>query len=467
MGNPEYSKWIEKKPSKTQKEKEIVDVEKKIFSDIKKLGEDFLSEKAKDPDVKRATEKILWKELQWTILNNLVINQEVFTGKKVSQYTSNILKKNPELRSFMVQLWIGSLVDKKYEQLAPSQKLMLIALEDTLHGKTWNIAKIDTYTNDNWKIDIAKFQKTYMFKMNDILSHIQDGVLISQAANFWRIKTTLKEEYKLTEVETTKYLAYLEAVKNQPKAYQEAGAMWLAIYWGLMLAVGALLGIGIYKFFTDKSASETLINGRMELWTPEFVSQLRVQEVPFNATGVVEKAQFKENANGNEIMNMFKKALNIAQTRRVVMEVNGKVGIEYDLMKSKISYDPETGTLYARLENPKTIVKESSSKIIDDNTQIWQTKDFTNLPIQLQDSLTNDAKNKVQNNPNLMQQADRNVAKVLSDIYWWWLSFGNYKVNKVVIELSDPNGQVVSTKEYNDLNMKPYVEPPQRPIKFN
>ena len=467
MGNPEYSKWIETKPPKTQKEKEIVDVEKKFFSDIKKLGEDFLSEKAKDPDVKRATEKILWKELQWTILNNLVINQEVFTGKKVSQYTSNILKKNPELRSFMVQLWIGSLVDKKYEQLAPSQKLMLIALEDTLHGKTWNIAKIDTYTEKNGSINIAKFQKAYMYKMNDILSHIQDGVLISQAANFWRIKTTLKEEYKLTEVETTKYLAYLEAVKNQPKAYQEAGAMWLAIYWGLMLAVGALLGIGIYKFFTDKSASETLINGRMELWTPEFVSQLRVQEVPFNATGVVEKAQFKENANGNEIMNMFKKALNIAQTRRVVMEVNGKVGIEYDLMKSKISYDPETGTLYARLENPKTIVKESSSKIIDDNTQIWQTKDFTNLPIQLQDSLTNDAKNKVQNNPNLMQQADRNVAKVLSDIYWWWLSFGNYKVNKVVIELSDPNGQVVSTKEYNDLNMKPYVEPPQRPIKFN
>ncbi|HMS91560.1 MAG TPA: DUF4230 domain-containing protein, partial [Candidatus Absconditabacterales bacterium] len=425
MGNPEYSKGIETKPPKTQKEKEIVDVEKKFFSDIKKLGEDFLSEKAKDPDVKRATEKILGKELQGTILNNLVINQEVFTGKKVSQYTSNILKKNPELRSFMVQLGIGSLVDKKYEQLAPSQKLMLIALEDTLHGKTWNIAKIDTYTNDNGKIDIAKFQKTYMFKMNDILSHIQDGVLISQAANFGRIKTTLKEEYKLTEVETTKYLAYLEAVKNQPKAYQEAGAMGLAIYGGLMLAVGALLGIGIYKFFTDKSASETLINGRMELGTPEFVSQLRVQEVPFNATGVVEKAQFKENANGNEIMNMFKKALNIAQTRRVVMEVNGKVGIEYDLMKSKISYDPETGTLYARLENPKTIVKESSSKIIDDNTQIWQTKDFTNLPIQLQDSLTNDAKNKVQNNPNLMQQADRNVAKVLSDIYGWGLSFGN------------------------------------------
>ena len=171
--------------------------------------------------------------------------------------------------------------------------------------------------------------------------------------------------------------------------------------------------------------------------------------------------------NGNELVNMFKKAINIAQTRKVVMEVNGKVGIEYDLMKSKISYDPKTGTLYARLENPKTTVKESSPKIVDDNTQIWQTKDFTNLPIQLQDSLTNDVKNKVQSNPNFMQQADRNVAKVLSDIYWWWLSFGNYKVNKVVIELSDPNGQVISTKEYNDLNMKPYIEPPQQPVKFN
>jgi len=40
-------------------------------------------------------------------------------------------------------------------------------------------------------------------------------------------------------------------------------------------------------------------------------------------------------------------------------------------------------------------------------------------------------------------------------------------VNKVVIELSDPNGQVISTKEYNDLNMKPYIEPPQQPVKFN
>jgi len=32
-----------------------------------------------------------------------------------------------------------------------------------------------------------------------------------------------------------------------------------------MLTVGALLGIGVYKFFTDKGASETLINGKMEL----------------------------------------------------------------------------------------------------------------------------------------------------------------------------------------------------------
>lgn len=465
MGNPEYP-WIETKTPKKDKEKEIAGVEKKVSSDIKKLGEDFLYEKAKDPDIKSATEKILWKELQWTILNKLVINQEVFAGKKISQYTGNILKKNPELRPFMVQLWIGTLVDKKYEQLLPTQKIMLLALEDTLHGKTWNIAKIDTYTGDNWKIDLVKFQKAYMNKMNDILSHIQDEVLITQASNFWKIKTTLKEEYKLTETEVTKYLAYLEAIKNQPKPYQEAGAMGLAIYGGLMLVVGALLGIGIYKFFTDKSASETLIHGRMELWTPEFVSQLRVEEVPFSSTWVIEKAQFKEDVNAGGLSNMFKKALNIAQTRKVVMEVNGKVGIEYDLMKAKMWYDPNTGTLYARLENPKTMIKESSSKIIDDNTQIWQTKDFMNIPIQLQDSLTNDAKNKVQNNSNLMQQADRNVAKVLSDIYWWWLSFGKYKVDKVVIELTDPNGKVVSTKEYKDLNMKPYSELPQKPIKI-
>jgi hypothetical protein len=132
---------------------------------------------------------------------------------------------------------------------------------------------------------------------------------------------------------------------------------------------------------------------------------------------VIEKKRFTENPNDNELVNMFKKAINMAQTRKVIMEVDGKVGIEYDLMKSKISYDPNTGTLYARLENPKMMVKESSSKIIDDNTQIWQTRDFNNLPIQLQDSLTNDAKNKVKNDPNLMQQSDRNVAKVLSDIY--------------------------------------------------
>lgn len=149
------------------------------------------------------------------------------------------------------------------------------------------------------------------------------------------------------------------------------------------------------------------------------------------------------------------------------MEVNGKVGIEYDLMKAEMSYDPDTRTLYARLRSPQARIKDSSSKIIDDNTQIWQTKDFVNLPIQLQDSLANDARKKIENNPQIMQQAERNVAKVLGDIYWWGLGSANYTIENVVIELTDPSGKVVSTKKYDDLNMRPYAEPSQRPLKIN
>jgi hypothetical protein len=59
-------------------------------------------------------------------------------------------------------------------------------------------------------------------------------------------------------------------------------------------------------------------------------------------------------------------------------------------------FDPKTNTLKLIIKkSPVTIIHESSSKIVGDNTQVLQTKDFENLPMLLEDSLKNVAKGKV------------------------------------------------------------------------
>ena len=112
-------------------------------------------------------------------------------------------------------------MDKKYEQLSASEKIKILALYDTLNSKVYQ--RMKPYKNEKNKIDINKFKQAYADHIKLIIDHLGIDFKLSQLSNFGNIKKTLKEEYKLTEKEAVKFIAYLEALKNQPGKVQEAG----------------------------------------------------------------------------------------------------------------------------------------------------------------------------------------------------------------------------------------------------
>ena len=403
---------------KIQEQKVVKNTTAPKIEDLKTLVSNDLAEKAKDPDIKNATEKILAGCLKWKTVNMLLDNrQDFFANKNISVYIGDLLKTNPELLSFIPKLWIDQFIDKKYEQLLPSQKLTLLALDDVLTGKASNLLN-PSYKDANGKIDLAKFEKVYAEDLKKIVGQLQIDTQLTQLSNFWKINTTLKDDYKLTEAEANKYIAYLEAIKNQPKAYQEAGPMWLAIYGGLMLVLWFVLGLAFYKTFLTPSESKTTINGETNLWAPEYISKMLSMDIPFTQTGQIKREQYKINPDDGFLMQQAKKAANALQTREIMIQTTGKIAVEYDLKWMESWFDPKTNTLKLIIKkSPVTIIHESSSKIVGDNTQVLQTKDFENLPMLLEDSLKNVAKGKVSWDAALMMQAHWSLVRNLYDMY--------------------------------------------------
>lgn len=172
---------------------------------------------ANDPDIKKATDKILAKELAGT-------EPEVLKNKTIGTYIDTIIKKNPELW-FFIQTEIGAqtIRNKKYEQLTGSEKLKVLTLTRTINlgnSKLGNI--LASYKNKQGKIEIKKFISTYKNIYQQVLEDIGNDFKWAQIGRFGNTKKTLKEKYKLTDNEANKFVRYLEEVKKQPNSKQEA-----------------------------------------------------------------------------------------------------------------------------------------------------------------------------------------------------------------------------------------------------
>ena len=444
----------------TAKQKESLALKQGSSLEVRNLANQMAYEKAKDPDIKNAAEKITAGCLKGSLVNKLFLNQEVFEKKNISTYINNVLKKNPELRLFMQKIGIWDVMNKKYEQLLPSQKLALLTLDETIsrvNGKV--IQVVNPIKDKTGKLDTSKFENMYISAMQEKIGNLGIDFKLSQLSNRWNIKKTLKDDYKLTEVEANKYVQYLNILEKAQKSnVQEAGS-WLTLYvaWIITWVLLTTLGVVFYNKFTN-APTETIIKEKIKLWSPELIARLLSQDVPFHAEWVIEKAQFKVDPNENKALSGIKKLINMAQTRKMTMQVSGKVAVEFDFDKSTMEYDPSKHAIFVRLQSPRTIVHESSSKIVDDNTQIRQTKDFTNIPMQLQDSLLSEAKNDVQRNNMLIEQARKNTAEILKTLYKYPLEMTKNRLDSVYVEIVDANNNVIPNT---------YKEPPERPIVIN
>jgi len=413
---------------------ELADLSNNIESKLPKI--DKLPTLANDPYVKSATEKITAKCLEWKMINKLFLNQEVFKNKKVSVYTDQVLKTNPELRFFISSnLWINkNFMNKKYEQLLAGEKIKLLALYSTLNNKVYQL--VNPYKNENGKIDTKKFEKAYTDSINWIVSNLAIDFKLTQLSNLWNIKKTLKQDYKLTDKEITQYIAYLEELKKQPSNVQEAGG------WGYIAAfiagvVLTLAGVFIYNRITHPR-SETITNsGRVEIGDPRTIAKLLAVDAPFKTTWTIKKEQFKINDDDNSVIQWLKKAANIPQSSEIVMEVDGKLAIQFDLDNSTFVYDYSTKKIYAHLKKPQIIITDFNPKIFKKNWEVFEIKKFDNIQPELMSTLKQDVLKDAWNRRDILEKARKNTETILKNLYTIAFSGSGRKLEWVEVTIDD------------------------------
>lgn len=380
-----------------------------------------LDKMANDPDIKNATAKISAKCLESNAMNKLLTSTEMLKDKKVSDYIHEVLRVNPELRLFIsANLWVDKLMDKKYNQLTPDEKIKLLALHDTLQNKVYQA--FEPYRDDQGKIDMNKFKKAYGDHMKGMIKSLSTDFKLAQLSNLGDIKKTLKEEYKLTEKESTKFIVYLEELKKQPKSsnVKEAGS-WYFIVAGVSLILGIVLwviGANYYFDFTHPAPPETVIQtGRVTISWPKEIARLGTVEADFKTAGVVKKEQRKVKDTDGWLKQQAKKLWNAAQSQEIIMELNGKFMVQFDLDNSTFEYDYGTKKIYAHLKKPKIAITEANPKIIKKNSEIFEIKAFDNTQMELLDSLKKDVVVKASEQSMLYVKAKESAEKILNAIY--------------------------------------------------
>lgn len=412
----------------TKEQKELSELKKEV--NLQSENKEELLNLTTDPDVKKAVNKILQKSLVGT-------EPEVLKNKTIGTYINTIIKKNPELWFFVqTKMWVQKMMNKRYEQLTGDQKIMILTLTKTINTGNTPLWKLFLpYKNDKGKIDIKKFTNTYQNIYKNVLEDLWSDFKWAQILNLGNTKKTLKEKYKLTDNEANKFIKYLEELKKQPDAKQHAGA-WPYIFF---LAIGVVLwalGMYAYKKFTTPETQSVINTGRVNIGTPELISKLASVEVPYSTTWEIKKEQFKINSDDNQLVKRLKKTGNLAQNQEILMEVNGKYQVQFDLKNSTCERDYDTHKVYVHLKSPKIVITDFQPKILKRNGELFEVKALDSTQVELMENLKQEVTRQAQQKGDILQKAQQQMAKILWTIYGdgvvkWW---GIYEGIEVTVE---------------------------------
>jgi hypothetical protein len=401
---------IEKKSNYDSSEK---NQNKKVDSLYLNAGSEILT----DPEVKKVCNKIISKWLENSSIDKIFLNQKSLENQNLSAYLDDIVVKYPQLWSFLyVDFWMGDFKNKRYSQLNSEEKVKFLALEKTLHGSLNKL--FAPYKEKNGRIDEIAFRRAYAEQVKGIINTLAIDFKLNQLSNLLDIKKTLKQDYMLSDIEAQKFILYLEEIKKNPKNLTEA---WSGTWYLIMLFAGILLWALWMKLYYDiiTPDPETIIKtGRVTIWDPRTIAKLMTVEADFSTTGTMRKEQFKVDPNDNWLKNKSKELLNVAQTREIVMELNGKFWVVFDLDNSRFEYDYDTKKIYAYLKNPELTILQSHPKVLSRNSEVFEINAFNNAELELLDSMKNDVLMEASNRDLIYLKAKDNAAKILEAIYW-------------------------------------------------
>lgn len=416
----------------------------KFISPIKSLN--ILKSSIISPETKNLVNSATEKVMDWCLknpkLSKYLVNQEVFRNKNISVYLDNLVKKNPELWSFIyVDLWLNSARKPKYEQLSSPEKIKLLALDNLLNNKVSTF--FSSYTNKAGTIDVTLFKNSYKEQMKWFVSNLTIDFKLNQLSNLWDITKTLKNDYKLTDKEASVYVSYLENLKNQSNNVQEAWLWWYAFVAVLSMIVWAM-GMKYYYDFTHPESQTIIQSGRVEIWDPKTIAKLLSVEAPFKTTWTLKKELYKINDDDNAILKALKKSANIPQSHEITMEVDGKYAVEFDLDRSTFEYDYTTKKIYAHLKSPKILITDFNPKIIKKNWEIFEMSTFDWVQTELMNTLKENVVKEGKNRTDILNKAKINTANTLRWLYTLPLSLWKFDVSWVEVIIDDLDTNTVS-----------------------
>lgn len=372
---------------------------------------------SKDVDVKNWAMKIFEKAC-----NNVMKEKfEILEKENVKEFLVNLINRNRDLLFYISwDLWLPLNIEN-FADLNISQKLNFAALYKTINKwalDTSNRDKISTYFTKT-----KTTSKEIISSCNDNLKWYYDEInrdfKWSNISNFLKLKKTLKKDYGLTDAEADKYEEYVLLVQKHPEYLwilkpNEAGtSAWFIVFFIVWIIVWALWYHFIDNFWKWDGQTE-IRKSRIEIEDPENVLRLITQEAGFSGRDIAEKPLFEIDEDDGLVMEFLKRGANQLESKKVEMEVEWKLALEYDAWRyMKMEVDQDTWVVYLKICPPNIIVTEANPYIVNKKNELIHLQHFDQVELELLESIKKDAIEDAYKDPNFLNTARQQTYDML------------------------------------------------------
>lgn len=366
----------------------------------------------------------------------------------VKETLNKLIKEHKDLRLFICGDLQLPLNCTNFSQLTTVQKLNFTALyhalqvwkDSSIWWKLGNIWYKSPTSSENIKYNFDKYLGYYREDINSKFKYIN-------ISNFLNLEKTLKDDFKLSDVECKKCTEYLLLIKKHPdfiwlnEMQMAKGGAWLYLVFFILGAIAWVLWYYAVTHF-GKWNSETINEywGVTEITTPEEILRLLTQESKFQNSGSSEKLLFEIEDDDSFIEEIGKRVINIWQRKEVHMTLEWKIALQYDLKKySKMIFDKSKWEITLKVCPPTAVITEAQPHIDNmRNERIW-SKEFNNVETELEESLKQKAIDEATSNPNFYEVAKRNthdqLLRFLEKMQPYWIA----KINSLKVIYVDEN----------------------------
>ncbi len=355
-----------------ERKKDLIKVPEDLVSLRKELFKQELEKYRKDPKFESACKKIFGR-----VINILVKDEwKSYAKMDVSQTVRDIIGKFPEYWANIVfGLWLPNWDEKfSFSDLSDEGKLKFISLYKASQ-RVWKnkINLMDVY------------KREYDILVNQLSEKLSNMNLKNFLIRFQTTKESLKQNFWLTESECRIFLEFANFLKKNENIFKnnvgqvQKAWIWVGIAIGVIgtLALEAILFWVWYiwyqklqdsfHFFDLEPWVVDVEEEEVEITSIEGAERMIAVDIWFHKNKKFTREQFSQDdikgttwLFGSDLeksaLRFWKRLINVAQSRDVILDLNWKFELQYDFAKehwTKVHIDTKTETLVVETKTPE------------------------------------------------------------------------------------------------------------------